>query len=502
MVARGFRSPLRLLWLIPDKVVVTVIREALVGFEGFSMGQRVLIIFGYLGVFAMLGLTLATEVLNERLVRITFEIGNDTKEIPLFVMIFSLIGLTTGWAFILTGGTDSRRRIFIPIALIFIVQFLLFMPINAGGAFLLAYGFGLLIAVVILFVYLATRGEAFWDRWPLLEFMLWLGVLGFMMTMFWFAENQEQRAYAMDANFSLLLLLTVIFWALAGLAVIDLSVRVAEIVIVVLRKVFPEEFLRVLTAALIIARPILTIIAFFIFGVVLDVPSDSIPAGAILFDMLFIIPLVLVMILTVVLRKWNTRNALTIMGLSFATPVMSLGIALSLFGGGRDVSDPLEMALAQTGILPDVIVFVGIMALSVLSVGASFSQSDGKYIPRSGRLMLGLGFALLVTTITYYGVNVREIAAPGEGKVPLEEFVDIIFMLSAVFLGTPYLAWIVWRRREALIGADADFVDQQPIFGGLRRVTGPVWMLGAVLAVIVPSCCLCLLTLVLAGANT
>ena len=129
--------------------------------------------------------------------------------------------------------------------------------------------------------------------------------------------------------------------------------------------------------------------------------------------MIFIIPLVLVMILTVVMRKWNTRNALTIMGLSFATPVMSLGIALSLFGGGRDVSDPLEMALAQTGILPDVIVFVGIMALSVLSAGASFSQSDGKYIPRSGRLLLGLGFALLVTTVTYYGAWIQLPSATG-----------------------------------------------------------------------------------------
>ena len=225
MVARGLRGTLRLLWLIPDKVVVTVIREALVGFEDFSIAQRVLSVLGYLGVFAMLGLTLATEVLNERLVRITFEIGNDTKEIPLFVMIFSLIGLTTGWAFILTGGTDSRRRIFIPIALVFIVQFLLFAPSKTQGPFLLAYAFGLLIAVVVLFIYLATRGEAFWDRWPLLEFLLWLGVLGFLMTMFWFAGNQKERAVTMDANFSLLFLLTAIFWALAGLAVIDLSVR-------------------------------------------------------------------------------------------------------------------------------------------------------------------------------------------------------------------------------------------------------------------------------------
>jgi hypothetical protein len=71
----------------------------------------------------------------------------------------------------------------------------------------------------------------------------------------------------------------------------------------------------------------------------------------------------------------------------------------------------------------------------------------------------------------------------------VQTMLNNLFALSALVLGIPYVVWMVWKRRELLIGLEKDS-SGPPRFPWLGRVPGPAWI---ALSLILACSCACLL---------
>lgn len=464
------------------------LREALIDFDGLSLSLRILAILGYVSVFVLLVLTLLLDLFRNRLAMVTYTYGVEEtiRQIPFIVLVVSGFCFVLGWAYILTGATDSRRRVFLPIAGIFALQLFFFLPQN--NAMFLWFCTAPALIVVLVGSHFFTRTRRFWRDFPLVEFFLWCCVLLFYVALFWFSrQSATDVARDIGGMVDFLSLLNVPLWIFFGLGIVDIAISVGRAIVTTLRRLFPGEILRALTVLLVLARP-----AIAIFVLALD-QLDTILGGVFFLDaILSTLPLLALIIGAVLLRRWNTRNATTIMALSFASLVFILCMFPVL--NEQEIYDPMGATLENLSILPPLLLFVALMAHSVLSLGSAFANTDGKIIPRSGRIPLSFGIALLVISLTIFCVNVRD--AHGQLDATFQEATNAFFSLSVVILGLPYLIWIIWRRRDRLAGEEADFDGVEPVFAGLGRISGRVWLVVGIAVTVLLVCFLCLVSLI------
>jgi hypothetical protein len=371
----------------------------------------------------------------------------------------------------------------LPLAALFAFQLFLFLP--DGNAMCVWACAAPAFLVLLVGSHFFTQTKKFWRDYPLVEFALWFCVLLFFLGLFWFSlQSSESLASGFVGTFSFFGLLNAPLWFFFGLGIIDMALDIGRAVVTTLRKIFPGEFLRAFTVFLILVRPT---VALFIFA---TNQQDTLLGDTLLLDsLLATLPLLILTIGLALARRWTTRSATIVLALSFASPVFMAFIVPALQGG--NVSDLLDVVLGGLGIFPPLLLFVLLMAHSVLSLGVSFAEKDGKYIPRSGRILLGFGLALLVTGLTIFFVNVRD--ADGQLDQSFQEATEAFFGLGVIFLGLPYLLWILWRRRDRLAGKEEDLKDVKPLLAGLSRVPGWVWVaLGVVMAVFL-ACFVCLI---------
>jgi hypothetical protein len=82
-----------------------------------------------------------------------------------------------------------------------------------------------------------------------------------------------------------------------------------------------------------------------------------------------------------------------------------------------------------------------------------------------------------------------------------QEAVDAFFGISVFFLGLPYLGWVLWRRRERLVGREADFEGVEPTFAFLGRASGRVWLVITLVVIVLCTCLTCLASLIVFGST-
>lgn len=472
-------------------LLTSPLREALIDFEGLSLSLRLMAVLGYVSIFVLLALMLLLELFSDHLHLVSYSHettdGNViTNQIPFPALIVSGLSFALGWAYILNGATDCRRRIFLPLAALFAFQLYLFFP--AGGAMCVWGCAAPAFLVLLVGSHFFTQTKKFWRDYPLIEFVLWFCVMLFFVGLFWFSrQSDETLASGFSGIFSFFGLINAPLWFFFGLGLIDMALSIGRAVVITLRKLFPGEFLRAFTVFLILVRPV---VALFVFT---TDQQDTLLGDILLLDsLLATLPLLILTIGLALARRWTTRSATITLALSFASPVFMAFIVPALRGG--DVSELLDLILGGLGIFPPLLLFVMLMTHSVLSLGVSFAEKDGQYIPRSGRILLGFGFALLVTGFTIFSVNVRD--ATGQLDQSFQEATDAFFSLGFIALGLPYLLWILWRRRDRLAGSEEDFEGVEPLLAGLSRVPGWVWVaLGVVMAVFL-ACFVCLIGLI------
>ncbi len=157
------------------------------------------------------------------------------------------------------------------------------------------------------------------------------------------------------------------------------------------------------------------------------------------------------------LAGWVVRLRLT--GRWTGEPA-SLGLALGVAQGvllaaihlaAVNKQDFLEWGLAASGAISPAVLFVALAAYNVMTFGARYANREGRLAPRTGRSLIYFGTILWLLSALLFTTSLRAVPGGEPNEIP-QTYFSLISTFGIVFLGPPYLAWIVWRRRERLMG--------------------------------------------------
>lgn len=426
---------------------------AFIKLNGLPLNVKLLTIGGYLAVFGLLLGLLAVTIGKDNEI-VSYTINNSPREISLSALAFSGFGFILGWAYLITGAAAARGRLFLPaLALLALQMFLL----STGGLYTLVSQFCFFAG--ILAIYALTSQKRFWRDWPLLHFLIWLPstfILFFLSA--GMAESDSRIAEAMSANFAMLFLAAMGFWAFLGLGIVDLGVGFGKAFTVLAHKLLPSPALTALTIFTLLVHPAAVAI---LFGITLD--------GFWLFDYLFSIPLILAAIFAALTKRWTPKLRAILMALNLASPAIIFGLSLAFAG-----YDLTEWLLNLTGIFPPLLLFIGLTIYNLMSLGVKFTSIEGQTLNRVARILIYFGLLILAITFMLFQMNEKD-AITHQTALDVQTTLNNALALGALALGIPYLGWLIWKKREDLIGAEAQF-SAPPRWTWLERLPARFWL--------------------------
>ncbi len=455
--------------------------ETLVELKSLPLGMKILTVLGYLTVLFLLLGVLAVEILRPWTPLMVYNPpgGSEMVETSLISVLLACMAFCLGWAYLLTGATDARKRVFLPVWGLFAVQIFFSAPWGND--------FGMLVwclaAPTVLFgfggVYLLSRKWSGWSSKPVLEFGLWLGVFALFFGLFALASAGLSPFLSnLNGVFSLLSVLAVPFWLFYGATIVDLGLKLASKVTLRLRRRLSAEKLAALAGFVVFAHLGLDAI---ILGLLYFLAPDWMVFGEALAVDLGVAALVTLLApFAALVKGWTPRVAAIFLTVTLSTPVFALSVVLSLTSQSAEV---LDVTLALFTRFAPLLVFVFLTAHAVLSIGAAFANGDGVIIPRNGRILMVFGLALLVIAFTVFFVNGRD-ADTGEYSNLIQGMSDGLFALGAFFLGVPYMLWTIWKRPDELAGDENDFPVQENTPKPRRSVLWMAALLGVFFSVL------------------
>jgi len=440
--------------------------------QDLSVSMNILTIGGYLAILGMLFMTLLVELAGNRLPTVEFTLAGQNDKVPLVVLAIAGLAFILGWVYLLAGAAASRARIFLPVLALFAAQ--LFLQTNI--TLLNIYLFGTFF-IIVLAIYAFTARTRFWRDHPGLHFYGWLAAVSVITLLtIGMSATISEVARSLSANFSIVLLLTLVFWVLLGLSIIDLGIRIGRMFTRLFRKYLPFSTFSALVVFVLLVLPALTLLVFWL-------TKDGFWLLAVLIPFLLILAAIGIWIA----RRWSVTTASVLLTLSLASPVVVLGLSMAFSG-----QDFAGLLLNMTGIFPPTLLFVGLTTYNLFGMGVSFTGVDGRILPRKARVLLYFGTLLLVVACMLFTSNER-VSATNELSLDFQTLTNNLFALSALLLGLPYLVWMVWKRRELLVGPVAE-MDLPPSWVGLERIPRLAWM---AIALILSCTCSCLLVVIL-----
>ena len=266
--------------------------------------------------------------------------------------------------------------------------------------------------------------------------------------------------------------LTLAFWVLLGFSVFSLGIQVARFITRFARKFLPVPVITALAIFLLIVHPTVALLVVY-------VGRDTYWA----FDLplAFLFPLAALVVW--IMRRWSATSAAVFLALSIATPIVMFGLSGSF--AGRSFA---ENVLKSTGLFTPILLFVVMTTYNLLGMGATFTRVDGKVMPRPARILLYFGTLILVVACMLFITNER-LTATGELATDFQWVITNVVSLSAFFLLIPYAVWMIWKKRERLIGPQEDSA-LPPRWSRLEKVPRAAWI---VLSLVLACSCVCLL---------
>jgi len=451
--------------------------ETLIELKSLPLGMRILTVLGYLTVLFLLFGVLVIEILRPWTPLITYNPpgGTEMVETSVIAVILACLAFCLGWAYLLTGATDARKRIFLPVWGLFAVQVFFSAPWGNDAGMLI----WCLAAPTVLFgfggVYLFSRKWSGWSSKPILEFGLWLGIFALFFGLFALSSFGISHFVSnLNGVFSLLSVIAVPFWLFYGATIVDLGLKLASKVTIRLRRGLSPERLAALSGFIVFAHLGLDAI---LLGLLYFLAPDWMTIGEALAVDLGVAALVTLLApIAALVKGWTPRVAAIFLTVTLSTPVFALSVVLSLFSQSAEA---LDVTLALFTRFTPLLVFVFLTAHAVLSIGASFANQEGVIIPRNGRVLIVFGLSLLVIAFTVFFVNGRD-AYTGEFSNLIQGMSDGLFALGAFFLGIPYLLWTIWKHPDDLAGEEKDF----PINENTPRPRRSILWIAALLGVL------------------
>lgn len=443
--------------------------EGLIDLRPVGWDVRFLVVAGVIAVLITLGATL---LFGHGLVLIggvPFEPVNDSisqVSIPLLGLGAATLTFTVGWAYLLAGAARSRLWVFLLVGASGVLQAIILASAMAESrAGMLVYGF-LLLAVVALgfgsyFLLRRLRRRA-WAGGG--EIAWWLGLPAVFVILMWIGgESNTAVASSFAVSVGTIFILAAFYWLYLSLSVVDLGVGVGRWVIGGVRMLIPPQMARWLILAFLLLKPF---VSFALFAIT--------EFSFLALDIFASLILAVVALVLLPLRRYSSTAAYILASLSLA--LMVVAYALELATSGSDFS---SLILDRTGIVSPLVSFVLLTLWDMASAGARFANSDGKNLPRTGRMLLYIGGLILAATAMLFYT--------AAGDPSLQELSNNTLVAGLGTLGLLYLVFIVWRRRETLIGSA---VDVREGAAWLHRL--PRWALVVIiLSVTGAGLCLC-----------
>jgi hypothetical protein len=441
--------------------------QILIDLQGLPVSLKILTITGYLAVFGMLLFTLLVELAGDRLQTVAYTLAGQNDKVPLVVMAIAGLAFILGWAYLLTGAAAAKARIFLPILVLYALQ--LFLVTNITFLVLVLE---VVFFLTVLVIYGLTFRARFWRDLPGLHFFGWLMAVSVIVILSVGTSTNANVARALSANFSIVLLLTLVFWVLLGLSTIDLGIKTGRSITRLARKFLPFSAFSALIVFVLLIHPAVTALVFWL-------TRDAFWLLDVLFSIL-LIPGALVVWIT---RRWSGSTSALFLTLSLATPVVVLGLSMAFAG-----QDFTGLLLKMTGVFPPTLLFVGLTTYNLFGMGVAFTGVDGRILPKRARILLYFGTLLLVVACMLFMSNNR-IVETNQLSLDFQNLINNLFALSALFLGIPYVGWMVWKQREMLVGSEKDLSDP-PRLLWLGRLPGSAWI---ALSLVLACACSCLL---------
>jgi hypothetical protein len=414
-----------------DLILLGQFRSAWLYLGDLPKGVRALALLGYATMGIWLIVAVVLQAFSRQLPVLEFQAGDGARQVPILVLIVAGASFALGWAYVMTAATQCRLRVLVPVAAIFLFQlFLLFgLSLPSPGACVV---FPMLLVALGVFVVQARKGA--WRDRSLLAFGVWTVLLVAFMVGIWFVPDVSKIAKALDANLAMLMLMAIGYWAVSGLGVVDFGVSVSGILVGELRRVATRRALYTLLIVLLIVRPVVP----FIMQPVLD------PWWVV--DFFICGPIWVWAIVLTVRRRWNARMAALVIGTSLASTVIVVG--LGLVQSGHDFG---EVVLSAGGLVPPILLFIGLTVINLLGVGAGYIRTDGKSVPRTARVLLLFGIIALVFSFMLFN-------SLSTNQAFFVNFVQSCAFLGVGFLGPIYLIRILMKNSGRLLGEEFDEV--------------------------------------------
>jgi hypothetical protein len=420
--------------------------------QGLPVSLKILTVTGYLVVFGQLLFTLLIELAGNRLPMVEYTLFGPTLKVPLVVMMIAGLSFIMGWAYLLTGAAAAKARIFLSVLVLFAVQ--LFMSTN-----FMAFLLELLFFFVVLVIYALTFRTPFWLDLPGLYFFGWLGAISLIVIIsIGTSVTNAEVASGLSSVFSNVMVLTLMFWILLSFSIIDLGIKTGRFFTRIARGYLPAPSFNALVIFVLLIHPAIA-------ALVIWVTRNSFWSFDLPFSILFFLG-ALVMWIT---RRWSVFIGAIFLVLSLATPVVMVGLSMTF--AGIDVTESL---LKLTGIFPPTLLFVGLTTYNLLGMGVTFTSVDGRILPKRARVLLYFGTLILVVACMLF-ISHERIATTNQLNMDLQDLINSVISVSAFCLVIPYVVWMLWKKRELLIGPELDLTNP-PRWSWLERIPGRAWI--------------------------
>lgn len=437
---------------IVDAFTLAPIRDTFLDTHDLPGAQRAIAFGGYLLFFGLVLCTLGLELFGMRWSGPVYTAEAISRQISWGAVVAASMGFVLGWAYLLVGAAQARWYLVVPVLSLLALQCLL--GVSYDSSFVSSVFVLVVIGAVAITLGISHRQRWFdhAPHWVLLGLTL---ILAVGVGAFWLSRSAAARGADAYAVVAFAFWFTEPMWVLGGLALVKFGIFVASSTVGRLRVGFSAQAVRWFGAlVLLLHPPLAALIAFpllFLGGEGTLLAYAGALGSFIWYDGLLCGGLALLALGAVVLKRWRADTAALFLALRLT--LFGYGLTFTiLMMSGFDMSNPFFGTVERLALFPPAFYFMGTLVLGVLGFFMPFANDGSRFLPRTSRIALIFGCAILTTTVIFFFFQSRDVETGAEISSAL--ILPTTFYLGTTLLGLPYLIYVAFRDPSRLRGSD------------------------------------------------
>jgi len=342
--------------------------------------------------------------------------------LPPQALYLCVCAITLAWGLTLAGARRAPPRVYFPLLALLGANLWFFASLVGTLAYV---GLALALSICSIFYYFGRS----WLRGSVLH---WSAIYSAIIGLFFAASALVGGKFVLSAGLVasqvILLFLLTGYWLILGIDTIDAGARVGRWLAGLVTYGPMLEKSRYLIAAFLLAKVLCTFLL----------------APSLLTDAVITLLLLIRLIFILVRKEFRRDTAVVLTSLTVLSTVIVYYADLSLSGSG--------LISAALFIIPPVVFFAFFTAYDFLGKGAAFANDDTPQLPRSSRLPIILGFAILASTTMLFFFAARDDA--------FEAFSSQISTQAVLVSGIPFALHLLINRLPELIHIGAQVHEE------------------------------------------